>query len=231
VDAVLSRCLLPEDERMYVARARQRIEYTLNWLARRGVAGCRVLEIGLGAIGVGCRLLGAVVEAWDKRSLWDRSATELGITVQHVDLRTPATYPAVEARYDYVILAEVIEHIALSPFCVLEGVKGTLKPGGCLVLTTPNLVRLSNRLRMALGRPLFAPFYESDLVMGHVREYTLPEVRHFIEGVGLSVVELRLANWDIPGHVARLIGELAGLWPTLRNTIWAVAVPRRSMPR
>jgi SAM-dependent methyltransferase len=72
--------------------------------------------------------------------------------------------------YDVVVCAEVLEHLEIAPLHVLGFLASALRPGGWLVLQTPNAVRISNRLRLMFGR---SPF---ELPSGHFREYTLTEL-------------------------------------------------------
>src|SRR5439155_4936647 len=51
-------------------------------------------------------------------------------------------------EYDVVVCAEVIEHLPVSPLPPLRFLGSALRPGGWLVLQTPNAARLGNRLRL-----------------------------------------------------------------------------------
>lgn len=73
-------------------------------------------------------------------------------------------------------MCEVIEHLARWPADVLRDIRAALKPGGLLLVTTQNLHRLSQRLRMLSGRRLFAHYVRENLVMAHLREYTPEEL-------------------------------------------------------
>ncbi|MBF0504537.1 MAG: class I SAM-dependent methyltransferase [Candidatus Omnitrophica bacterium] len=54
--------------------------------------------------------------------------------------------PFETASFDYVILAEVIEHLR-NPYQVLQELGRILKPGGKMVLSTPNILSLKSRMR------------------------------------------------------------------------------------
>lgn len=54
--------------------------------------------------------------------------------------------------YSAAILGEVFEHILLHPVGFLQQVGSLLKPGGILILTTPNLYTLANAFRVLTGR-------------------------------------------------------------------------------
>jgi len=66
--------------------------------------------------------------------------------------------PFREASFDVVVCMEVIEHVTETRQLAAE-INRVLKPGGKLLLSTPNLVGLWNRLGMVLGKGLKAsPF-------------------------------------------------------------------------
>jgi len=66
--------------------------------------------------------------------------------------------PFPEASFDIVICTEVIEHVSEARQLVKE-INRVLKESGKLVLSTPNLVSLGNRLGMMLGKGLkLSPF-------------------------------------------------------------------------
>jgi 2-polyprenyl-3-methyl-5-hydroxy-6-metoxy-1,4-benzoquinol methylase len=103
-----------------------------RWVPR----GVRVLDIGCGfgeSLGYhrarGCDAHG--VEA-DSNIL--RVAARHDLQVRN-GLFDPGHYPA--ASFDVVTLDQVIEHVA-DPVAVLRGVRQVLKPGGTVVLSTPN---------------------------------------------------------------------------------------------
>src|SRR5206468_4163719 len=68
-----------------------------------------------------------------------------------------------------------------------------LHPGGALIVTTPNLASLENRLRLLLGRyPMWMDVGVNGA--GHLRYYTPRMLRHQLARHGLSV-ERHVGNW------------------------------------
>lgn len=84
--------------------------------------------------------------------------------------------PPFSERFDFIFFSEVIEHLPIPGYIVLERLRKALRPGGVLICTTPNLYRLRNVVFMALGRPIFDHFRypDSNDVEGlsHVLEYS-----------------------------------------------------------
>jgi len=82
--------------------------------------------------------------------------------------------PPFIAQFDFVFFSEVIEHLPIPGYVVLERVRKVLRPGGAIICTTPNLYRLRNLVYMALGRRIFDYFQypDEDTSLSHILEYT-----------------------------------------------------------
>ena len=97
-----------------------------------------------------------------------------------------AAWPTGLARYDLIIFAEVIEHLYTAPELVLHFLREHLKPGGILLLQTPNAAALPNRLKLLAGRNPFERIRLSSDNPGHFREYTLDELLEDTAKVGFT---------------------------------------------
>jgi 2-polyprenyl-3-methyl-5-hydroxy-6-metoxy-1,4-benzoquinol methylase len=95
------------------------------------------------------------------------------------------------APHDVVIMAEVIEHLYTSPDRVLAFLYTLVKPGGRLILQTPNAVALGRRIAMLLGRNPFELIREDRLNPGHFREYTTGELMTYAIRHGFSVERIQ----------------------------------------
>lgn len=142
----------------------------------------------------------------------------------HLDLRGDIATPT--EQYDLIIFCEVIEHIDRPPTEILEALRKWLKPGGTLLLSTVNLVRLSNRIRLAAGKEIFDRYSPSNLVMGHHREYVLEELKSYLDSAGFTCTRLYYySQSDI--RYSQLVQTayvgLAKLFPKLSNVmyVWA----------
>jgi SAM-dependent methyltransferase len=101
-----------------------------------------------------------------------------------------AALPFAAHSFDIVTICEVIEHLFVPPDVVLSFLRPLLKPpDGVLIVGTPNAVSISKRLKMLLGenpfQQLFANYREG---WGHIREYTMQELRHLGAQAGLKTV-------------------------------------------
>jgi SAM-dependent methyltransferase len=143
-----------------------------------------------------------------------------------VDLNDPGD-PDVD-EHDVLVCGEVIEHLHVAVVPVLRFLASALRPGGHLILQTPNATALPKRLRMLLGRNPYEPIRDEPGNPGHFHEYTLGELLEAIDMAGLEVTRSLTANYFDHGsrknRVYRAVGSL--LPGALREGITVVA--RRS---
>jgi SAM-dependent methyltransferase len=109
-------------------------------------------------------------------------------------------------------MTEVLEHL-VDPDKALDEVLRVLTPRGHLVLSTPNLACLPNRLLMVLGiQPLFSEvsttrvlgrrfsvFGQGGQPVGHLRLYTKLALTEFLQAHGFSMVRIRGAAFHAQG--------------------------------
>lgn len=119
--------------------------------------------------------------------------------VEHVvgDLTQPPL-ALEDGAFDLIVFSEVLEHLQGNPHHAFGELLRALRPGGRMVLTTPNLARLASRLRLALGRTPLETVGPPGWG-GHFREYTLHEVRALAVSAGFRVERAEHAlYWDDP---------------------------------
>lgn len=120
----------------------------------------------------------------------------------HFDLneaQDAASWPKL-GQYDVAIMAEVIEHLYTSPKLVLACVATWLKPGGQLVVQTPNAVALRRRIKLLAGRHPYEMIREQRDNPGHFREYTADELKKAGHTAGLTAGKCSLHTYFLhPG--------------------------------
>ena len=106
----------------------------------------RCLDIGAGS----GDLLGLLHQTWPNMQAnacdyhIERFALK-DVPVTQLDLNThPLPYP--DASFDLVTCSEVLEHVE-NYRAVLREIRRVLKPGGLMVITTPNVLNMKSRLR------------------------------------------------------------------------------------
>jgi SAM-dependent methyltransferase len=130
-------------------------------------------------------------------------------------------------EYDVVVLAEVIEHLAVAPLAVLRYLGSAVRPGGWVVVQTPNACAIHKRLGMIVGRNPFSMITIEDTEehdLGHIREYTLRELRALGDAAGLKASESLTANYFDGGRaIHKAFIALGRILPaTLRDGITMV---------
>ena len=114
--------------------------------------------------------------------------------------------PLAEKSFDIVVLAEVIEHL-LFPERAIEKAKKVLKDDGVIIITTPNFLVLSNRLKMLLGKFQYAE--DGFLDRGHVHFFTYKELKRFLANNNLKVLEENnITYFRVPDFLSKI-------WPNL----------------
>jgi SAM-dependent methyltransferase len=183
--------------------------------------GSRVLDIGCldGSLTVNFIKNGNSVEAIAMSQGEVDKARSKGIDARKGDFLDS---DIAENRYDVVVASEVIEHV-FSTDRFLDKVANILKPGGRLVLTTPNIATFGRRLMLLLGRNPHLEYHEGSGQAGHIRYWTFSDMIEQLERIGFKIKKACSdeVNFNARGSWKSLL--LARLFPTLGRTIMVVA--------
>jgi len=164
---------------------------------------------------------------------------EIGVPFYQLNIEVD-DLPFGEKVLDVIILGEVLEHFNYSPLIPLRKIRGALKKGGRLILTTPNALRLINILKLLAGYNLYPDlkkyYHEPISYKGksffyrHNRLYTIKELSQLISQAGFKILSsgfISEGNYrrDNPGKVFLkfLISPLLLVFPPLRDFLWVVA--------
>ena len=109
-----------------------------------------------------------------------------------VDMEKPL--PFSDEEFDAIICCEGIEHI-FSPFSLFTEFSRTLKKGGILIITTPNIQNLYTRWQFLCSGYMFQfdpysqiPFSEDTLGdKGHISHVSYGQLRYYTEYFGMKV--------------------------------------------
>ena len=130
---------------------------------------------------------------------------------------------------DAVIFGEVFEHLLNHPVGLLKQIHRVLRPGGALLLTTPNPSTLVNAIRVLLDRHSMwgtddfacdAKFVDGVIIDKgeiHYREYRSSELRKFLILAGFQVHTCGYVSMGLPSKapplksLAKRLVEIAGL--------------------
>ena len=104
------------------------------------------------------------------------------------------SFPYGTAFFDVVLFCEIIEHLLMDPVAVLKEIKRVLKPGGTLILTTPNVSRLENVAKMIGGANIYDPYSGYGPYGRHNREYNKHDLFLLLDYLGFSMYEMFTAD-------------------------------------
>jgi methionine biosynthesis protein MetW len=177
-------------------------------------AAARCLDVGCGhgrAAGRPLTATGRTYVGVDISATAVAEARSFGLDARQID--DAASLPFAEGEFDAVLCLEVLEHVFFPAQVVAEMVR-VLKPGGCLIVTTPNVAYWRRRVDLLLlGR--WNPFgysYAVEQPWGdpHIRFFTAGALRRLLTSAGLEGVE-------VAGHGGSVIGDIPWIGRRLRK--------------
>ena len=193
---------------------RRRKDLTVD-LVREAVSSVqrtpRLLDLGCGQ--------GHITEAI-RQALHSADVTGLDYSISAIDY-AHAHFPAIDFAvgdayespyaqgfFDVVVCNNLWEHVP-DPLRLLSRIKGTLRPGGYIVLSTPSRYRVANLVRILRGKSvmLMSPH--------HVTEYTVGQVVEQLAYGGFQV--RRILSRPISGGSlkAEVVRRLLAMWMAL----------------
>ncbi len=164
--------------------------------------GSRVLELGCGA-GALCQRLadaGYDILGVDMNS----EAFQAELPFRQLDLENHnqvsefcSEFSDDGKKFDAVVCAEVIEHVE-NPWQLMRDIASLVRPGGVVLLSTPNIGSWYSRLRFFISGK-FPFFHKSDSEYGHIHALTETELELITQQALLDVEKIIPA-----GHLPRL---------------------------
>lgn len=128
-------------------------------------------------------------------------------------------FPFPNNSFDMVLFNEVFEHLRINPIFTLGEIYRVLKPRGTLFLTTPNLYAIHKIFLFNLGKSFNDAYDEFAKLnaygyMGHIREYSVTEVKKFLGNTGFKIDSVIHRNdFSFFGHkgINNIFLKIAGL--------------------
>ena len=105
-------------------------------------------------------------------------------------------FPYEDGYFSTVLCCELIEHLPSDPMHMMSEINRILKPGGALVLTTPNIASARAIAAILQGfHPMLFPAYirpnpDGETEARHNREYSPREIKDLLENSGFEVTAL-----------------------------------------
>jgi SAM-dependent methyltransferase len=153
-----------------------------------------------------------------------RRAHALGLTVLRGSVSP--RLPVADGVADVVIMSELIEHL-VDPDAAVAEARRVLRPGGSLLLSTPNLAAWYNRGLLAAGiQPVFSEVSlhgvfgrPGRVVAGHLRLFTRRALTGFLTASGFRCVTVTGARYhDVPRPLGPLDRAFCR-WPSAASIL------------
>jgi SAM-dependent methyltransferase len=110
--------------------------------------------------------------------------------------------------FDIIVCAEVLEHLHAAPEITLKALSYFLRPGGHMIVQTPNAAALHKRLLSMLGKNPYERIRIDTRNPGHFREYTGAELLELAGIIGLDVIKHDYVDYfAVSGGVLRRISQ------------------------
>lgn len=176
---------------------------------------------------------GHICDCWFEHDLeCEKVASSLGVEFIHTDILE--WNPSFEENsIDVVMSLDTIEHLNHSPRRVYKSIVHCFKPGGLFVLGAPNAANLFKRIRVPLGKDIFArmdEWYMHEKFIGHVREPIVSDLLFIAKDLDLSVRTVVGRNWlglSKLGKSTKVCGKLFDrvlrCFPSLCSDIYLIA--------
>ena len=142
----------------------------------------------------------------DHRSVTSAEGETFQCEIDHFDAEKDV-FPYPDGHFATVICGELIEHLFADPMHLMSEVNRILKPGGHLVLTTPNIAALRGIAGILQGyHPGFFHAYirpaegTGEVDARHNREYAPREIHQLLENSGFEVTRLETGEFRDEPH-------------------------------
>jgi glycosyltransferase involved in cell wall biosynthesis len=142
----------------------------------------------------------------DHRTVTSASGETFACEIDHFDAEKDV-FPYPDGHFATVICGELIEHLFEDPMHLMSQVNRILKPGGHLVLTTPNIAALRGISGILQGyHPGFFHAYirpaegTGEVDARHNREYAPREIHQLLENSGFEVTVLETGEFRDEPH-------------------------------
>jgi len=218
----------------YASTHKQRLAFDLGYLKSSVAEGGHILEIGSVPLllTTAIKQQGYQIEGVDiDPSRFASSIENIGLTIHQCDIeRQPL--PFEDNAFDCIIFNEIFEHLRTDLITLFEDLRRILKPGGRLILTTPNVRSVEGVFSflvrgrsISCGGGIFDEYNKIRQLghMGHVREYTCKEVTEFLRKMGFEIVSVTHR-----GRYLGIRGTIAGLFPRMNPFMQFIAKKKES---
>lgn len=209
----------------YYRSSRKRFWQGIAAIEALGIpSSARVLDIGGGITGALLnRLKRFEVVVGDVNDRARADIEELGLQFRLIDISRDIS---LDEQFDLIVLQEVIEHIPQPPYVVFNRLRPLMKPGGYLLITTPNGHRFRNLVYLLLGKEILGlyKYPKEGEALGHQHEYTMKQLMWQAKNSNLAIHQVcyyedGFSGASLKARLAWKIAKPTTLIPYWRNSI------------
>jgi SAM-dependent methyltransferase len=214
----------------YFSFHQHRFEHLFKLLAQQKENKKNLLEVGYGFLHslIAAHYLGYQnlfgIDINIDENVLNEVIKKFNFTLKQCDLAKDKI-PFATSFFNFVLLTETLEHFNFHPRRAIDELYRVLKPGGLLIITTPNLFRLNNRIKFCLRKSIYDDIKKEEII--HYREYSSSEIKYLLREAGFKDIKISYADFRYPDRnkFNKLVNEIFGFFfSSLRPNIIALAV-------
>lgn len=214
-------------ERDYFLFHKERYNYILDIIMENDITKrpLKILEVGCGwgHLMIALSMLGHIVQGIDiNKEIQNLKAyKKYNINFEMCNLSIQK-FPYFDNFFDVIIFSEVLEHLNFHPKNIFKQIHYVLKVGGIILITTPNLLRLNNRIKLLIGKSINFDIKVDWNEGAHYREYTKKEINYLLGSSGFERIKVKYKNFDYPNinKLIKVINKVIGLIiPSLKGNL------------
>lgn len=182
------------------------------------LSGKKVLDIGCarGYVGSRIKAMGNYVAGVDISESAIKEAEKVLDKAYVFDLE--GHWPDFENKFNLAILPEILEHV-FDPVEVLKKVYSTLDNDGEIIITTPNILLWTSRIKIIFGK--FEYTDQGLMDFGHIRLFTYKYLNKVLKDSGFKIEKEN--HIIFPGKLTKLLK----FWPSLFATQFIVKARKK----
>ncbi len=144
--------------------------------------------------------------------------------VNCIQLDASGIFPFKDEQFEVVFMGELIEHLFNTTLLLSECLR-ILKPGGIIIITTPNLASLQDRILFLFGSSPRHVSADHEYLNLHIRPFTLSSLKRILFNSGFNTIKIKAGLVRIRLKNGKRINSrlLAKFFPGIGANLIAVA--------
>jgi len=223
-------------EKEYYQTNKKRYKYLFELLESQIKPDDKVLDIGIGLGHLSILLkkeINCHITGLDLSEFYRDRLEKFDIKLATYNLGEMNFKSLKDDKFDFIIFSETLEHVASPPpLEIFNNISRVLKSEGKVIITTPNLARLYNRLFLLKGSNPLNPDWsveETGYEQGykHVRLFTVKDLKYYLKNSNLKVDKIYFENLEKPNYSDKRYGWQSKI-VLLFEAVFSIIFPKLS---